>query len=329
MPLERTRLSQAHQEKNITSPQSLCWDAGLGFVGAGSRILRAGYTGKRVATPPELLRAPPFLKIDQRYHIGRVLEHTDEGGSDTASRNHRLRLTGYCTICSMVLRKPLPPGIQAPDRGDGRLEQQSATSAPIAASSPSSSSRRAGGRPRSASQTSQTSAPQSVYSPDLNTSPAFDLMTLDQAQRSPVGAPFPEPQNPWAEELVEKPEQDPNPSSAPENNSSAREEGLEAENKTGVQRVPPIVTESTQQRQVVEELQSNPVYRTPLVHARTESAPQQFQSNNPFLRARQPEYNPWEDHATRSAPPEGTSQPFSWPANGGQGYPGHRASESR
>ncbi|KAJ9302716.1 hypothetical protein DTO271G3_90 [Paecilomyces variotii] len=228
----------------------------------------------------------------------------------------------------MVLRKPPPPGIEAPDRGDGRSEQRSSASATVAASSPSSSGRFTRGRARSASQTPLSSAPQSVYSPDLNTSPAFDLMTLDQAQRSPVGAPFNEPQNPWAEELVEKPEQDPKSSSSrADTDISPAAQGPAAENRTGVHRVPPIVTESTQRRQAAEGPQPGPVYGTSPLHTRAESAPQQLQSNNPFLRARQ-EYNPWEDYTARPAPTEGPPQQAPWPDNGGQGYPGHRVSES-
>ncbi|KAJ5146561.1 uncharacterized protein N7515_001125 [Penicillium bovifimosum] len=37
----------------------------------------------------------------------------------------------------------------------------------------------------------------SIYSPDLNTSPAFDLMPLEEAQRSPVGSPTCHPPNLW------------------------------------------------------------------------------------------------------------------------------------
>lgn len=222
----------------------------------------------------------------------------------------------------MVLRKPPPPGIEAPDRGDGR-------SAPttVAASSSSSSSRLPRERAHSASQTPQSSAPQSVYSPDLNTSPAFDLMTLDQAQRSPEGAPFNESQNPWAEELVEKPEQDSKLSTSQAGTSPPAQEGPAAENKTGVHRVPPIVTESTQRRRAAEGLQLDSAYGTSPSHTRAESAPQQLQSNNPFLRARQ-EYNPWEDSTPQTAPTEGTSQQAPAANNRGQGYPGHRVSES-
>ncbi|GAD99930.1 DUF455 domain protein [Paecilomyces variotii No. 5] len=222
----------------------------------------------------------------------------------------------------MVLRKPLPPGIEAPDRGDGR-----SASTTVAASSPSSSTRFPRGRAHSASQAPQSSAPQSVYSPDLNTSPAFDLMTLDQAQRSPVGAPFNEPQNPWAEELVEKPEQDAKLPTSQTDASPAAQEGPAAENKTGLHRVPPIVTESTQRRRAAEGLQSDLPYGTSPSHTRAESAPQQLQSNNPFLRTRQ-EYNPWEDSAPQIAPTEGPSQLAPAGNNRGQGYAGHRVSES-
>lgn len=79
----------------------------------------------------------------------------------------------------MVLRKQPPPNLENLSKWNGRPGSHSPSS-PIPKSSASYPH---GARiPRVPSQ-------ESVYSPDLNTSPAFDLMPLHDAQRSPVGSP--------------------------------------------------------------------------------------------------------------------------------------------
>jgi hypothetical protein len=83
----------------------------------------------------------------------------------------------------MVLRKQPPPRLENLNKGNARP----ATRSPTSPSSASSNRRRLNRIP----------SQESIYSPDLNTSPAFDLMPLEEAQRSPVGSPTTHPPNSW------------------------------------------------------------------------------------------------------------------------------------
>lgn len=94
----------------------------------------------------------------------------------------------------MVLRKPPPPRLENLNKWHARSESRS----PASSSTHSPSSQRRA-RPR------RVHSQESVYSPDLNTSPAFDLMPLEQAQRSPVGSPTSHPPNSWNEGLGDRP----------------------------------------------------------------------------------------------------------------------------
>ncbi|KAJ5754263.1 hypothetical protein N7533_003806 [Penicillium manginii] len=92
----------------------------------------------------------------------------------------------------MVLRKPPPPRLENLNKWHARAESYSPTSS----HSPSSQRRT---RPH------RVPSQDSVYSPDLNTSPAFDLMPLEQAQRSPVGSSTSHPPNSWNDGLGDRP----------------------------------------------------------------------------------------------------------------------------
>lgn len=204
----------------------------------------------------------------------------------------------------MVLRKPPPPGIDAFERGNARSE-----SSPTSPSSPVTPNRLTRpARARSSPQTPHPPARESVYSPDLNTSPAFDLMPLDQAQRSPVAASFKEPRNPWADGVVEGPEWNSFPSSGQADASPEQREESKDEHKPGTGRVPAILVSSTQRRQATEEAQSNQAQE---MQEWSEQRSPPLQSNNPFLRARPQDPNPWEDHGDHVRPVEGSPDPNS------------------
>ncbi|KAJ5992070.1 hypothetical protein N7451_007794 [Penicillium sp. IBT 35674x] len=90
----------------------------------------------------------------------------------------------------MVLRKQPPPRLDNLNKGNTRP----ATRSPTSPSSASSHRRRLNRIP----------SKESIYSPDLNTSPAFDLMPLEEAQRSPVGSPTTYPPNSWPEDREDR-----------------------------------------------------------------------------------------------------------------------------
>ncbi|KAJ5104310.1 hypothetical protein NUU61_001657 [Penicillium alfredii] len=88
----------------------------------------------------------------------------------------------------MVLRKQPPPRLENLSKGNARPESRSPTSPPP---NSASSSRRA--------RLNRIPSEESVYSPDLNTSPAFDLMPLEEAQRPQVGSPTSHPKS-WPDQ---------------------------------------------------------------------------------------------------------------------------------
>lgn len=214
----------------------------------------------------------------------------------------------------MVLRKPPPPGIDAFERGNGRSEPLSPSS-PTSPSSPATPNRLTRPpRARSSPQSPQTPAPASVYCPDLNTSPAFDLMPLDQAQRSPVAASFKEPRNPWADDLVEGPQRSSSPSSVQAGTSTEQREEAREEFQSETSRVPSILVSSTQRTQAAEDLPSNQPQDTSAGYGQPEQRPLQLQSNNPFLRVRKQSPNPWEDHGDHARRDEGGSDQSPYPS---------------
>ncbi|CAG8247236.1 unnamed protein product [Penicillium olsonii] len=88
----------------------------------------------------------------------------------------------------MGLRKQPPPRLQNISKPYARADARSPKSA--SAHSPSSSHQ---------SHIKRLPSEDPIYSPDLNTSPAFDLMPLEQAQRSPVGSPTRSPPHTWSD----------------------------------------------------------------------------------------------------------------------------------
>ncbi|KAJ5222162.1 Protein of unknown function DUF544 [Penicillium citrinum] len=124
--------------------------------------------------------------------------------------------------------------------------------------------------------------------PDLNTSPAFDLMSLEQAQRSPVGSPTSHPPNSWSGSLADNPATRDGAHSA---GSEAKGHGL-----------PPALTPGPQGPS--EDFGWQPTSRD---RSRTTGEiPMQLQSNNPFVNSRTSSGNPnqWTDrhsHATTNS----------------------------
>ncbi|KAL4882246.1 hypothetical protein BJY04DRAFT_187516 [Aspergillus karnatakaensis] len=211
----------------------------------------------------------------------------------------------------MVLRKRAPPHLHNLSQGNARfqpcssLSQSSPTSFSVSSPSPKRLTRPT--RAQSSPHPRRIPSQESVFSPDLNTSPAFDLMSLEQAQRSPIRTSSTDTPNPWADELVENPNQSPrgtidssHQSSIQSSIDSGLRDGEAADIKRG-DRVPPIVLSGTQRRMAANELQPNQGANDTSDWEYLGQPPVQLQSNNPFLKASQLEPNSWEDRNSRAS----------------------------
>ncbi|KAJ6110870.1 hypothetical protein N7486_003105 [Penicillium sp. IBT 16267x] len=157
----------------------------------------------------------------------------------------------------MVLRKQPPPRLDNLNKGNTRP----ATRSPTSSSSASSQPRRLNRIP----------SQESIYSPDLNTSPAFDLMPLEEAQRSPVGSPTTYPPHSWPENREDRTVNNrPNSETYPGGTMQKVEEVPVA-----LVSGPPHMVDTNQQRSESHEVTNREV-------------PVQLRSNNPFLRPRPP-----------------------------------------
>jgi hypothetical protein len=226
----------------------------------------------------------------------------------------------------MVLRKPPPPGIEVPPQGSGPPYPRSATSR--SSGSSQSSSKRAGHSSLSRKDSWELDD-EPIYSPDLNTSPAFDLMPLEQAQKSPVTATGPEAQNPWDEELVERPNSGQLPPSLQAGAVTQPQNGAKEDLKPGISRIPQILVAGTARRQAAEESHRSQGSEGSEQDAdwAAGSLPR-LQSNNPFLRARKSSPNPW-DSGDRSSQPQAPPDQTPWAAGGPQELSSERISQSR
>lgn len=188
----------------------------------------------------------------------------------------------------MVLRKPPPPRLE-------NLNKWHARSEPRSPSSPSTSSPSSQRRAR----LNRVPSQESVYSPDLNTSPAFDLMPLEEAQRSPVGSATSQPPSSWPDDLGERSLVD-RPGTG----------GTHAGTDHQAQWVPPALMPDPQRTEAA----GNGWQNIPAHHDEgTGEVPVQLQSNNPFLKpkpdnpgpnlADQNEWNDRYSHATTSSAP--------------------------
>ncbi|KAI9042075.1 MINDY family deubiquitinase [Aspergillus affinis] len=203
----------------------------------------------------------------------------------------------------MVLRKRAPPHLYSLSQGNARFAPRAtaAQTSPTAKSTASLSPKRLT-RPRRAQSSPQPrhlESQESIYSPDLNTSPAFDLMPLEQAQKSPVRSSAGDAPNPWADELVERPDHSLQEYIRPELPPGGN--GLQGDghsNGNGPNRVPSVLVAGTERRTAANEWQQSqaPGDGSDWEHL---SSPSALRSNNPFLKPKQPEQNPWEDRSSR------------------------------
>lgn len=199
----------------------------------------------------------------------------------------------------MVLRKQPPPSLDYLAKGNGHSEQPSSASptSPTAKSASSSSPKRLTRprRTRSSPQPRQVPPQGQVYSPDLNTSPAFDLMPIEQAQRSPPGSSPNDSQNPWADDWVDVSRQGVGQSDMGCTSAVSTEPQDSSPDDKAGKRVPPIVVAGTQRRMAANERQQTPGSNDDSEWDKSDQEPAQFQSNNPFLKAGLSEHNPWGD----------------------------------
>jgi hypothetical protein len=137
-------------------------------------------------------------------------------------------------------------------------------------------------------------------------------MPLEQAQKSPVAGSFNEPQNPWDDELVEGPDSRQLPLSLKAGTVSQAQEGAKEDSRPGISRVPQILMAGTARRQAAEEFQRNQGSDgyAPETQWETSTSPR-LQSNNPFLRTRNPSPNPWEG-GNQPSQPQGPPEQSAW-----------------
>lgn len=178
----------------------------------------------------------------------------------------------------MVLRKSPPPGINVPSRARNGSDPRSTVSR-------SSTSPRSATHQQSSRKDSWELDTDSIYSPDLRTSPAFDLMPLEEAQKSPVAS-----SSPWEDELVERPVGMAHMSGASQqmpgsNNAAYQHTGSSIQYSDDGFGKQPSAGESV-----------------------LGTSPQRFRSNNPFLRAQNSSPNPWEDNSRRERLPSHSEQ---------------------
>lgn len=196
----------------------------------------------------------------------------------------------------MVLRKRAPPHLYSLSQGNARFEPRPTAiqTSPTAKSTASLSPKRLT-RPRRAQSSPQPrrlSSQESIYSPDLNTSPAFDLMPLEQAQKSPVRSSAGDAPNPWADELVERPDQN------RQEYTSSELPQVGGASQEGPNRIPSVLVAGTERRAAANDWQQNQGLNDASDWEHL-GGPSTLRSNNPFLKPRQPDQNPWDDPNSR------------------------------
>jgi hypothetical protein len=189
----------------------------------------------------------------------------------------------------MVLRKPPPPRLE-------NLHQWNAHPASPTSPPTSSPSKRRAHLNRAPSE-------DSIYSPDLNTSPAFDLMPLEEAQRSPVGSPTSHQTNPWTESFGDRAKH--------EYPATLADSSYPTEAEDRGQWIPPALQTGSYAAENDWHQASQPA--PPAHNSSPGEVPVQLQSNNPFLKPRSvdtrqnpTDFNHWNDrhsHASASSDP--------------------------
>lgn len=198
----------------------------------------------------------------------------------------------------MVLRKQRPPRLENLTRWNAGSKSRSPTSpTPSSVSSPDRLAR-----------LNSVSSQDSVYSADLNTSPAFKLMSLEEAQRSSMGSPTSHPPSSRTDES--------GATSAPNNPGALEDPETTTDSK---EHTIPSLLVASRQPDVADNEWQRP---TPEADAPSRGElPVQLQSNNPFRKPRRSHSN--QDmldlqqgsgrgsHATSGSEPLGHSMPQS------------------
>jgi hypothetical protein len=185
----------------------------------------------------------------------------------------------------MVLRKSPPPRLEnISNKWNNPRSEPRSTSSP-ASSLPS---------PEQLARLNRIPSQDSVYSPDLNTSPAFDLMPLEEAQKSPVGSPTSHAQSPGPDGIQERAAQD-RPVSAEERASDG----------SGYL-VPAVLCAGPQSGPTADEC------RRSAPETSNGVPPVQLQSNNPFLKPRTSQPSQYmTDESQRDSHTTSSSRPLS------------------
>ncbi|OJJ45298.1 hypothetical protein ASPZODRAFT_133943, partial [Penicilliopsis zonata CBS 506.65] len=202
----------------------------------------------------------------------------------------------------MVLRKQPPPHLENCDKGDGRSDLRSPTAA-----TPSPSRLTRPTRALSSPKSPRFPTQDPVFSPDLNKSPAFDLMSLQEAQRSPVASSFNDTQNPWTDDNDERSEPSRlSDSSIPPPVPPKHTQAEIYSEARSVPRVPSILVAGTQRRMAANEWKTAHAADGGAVWEQPEIPAVQLQSNNPFLKARLSDSNPWDNDQVSGPHQDGT-----------------------
>lgn len=163
----------------------------------------------------------------------------------------------------MVLRKPPPPRLENLNKWNAH------PASPLSPSKSSPSQRRA--------RLDRAPSEDPIYSPDLNTSPAFDLMPLEEAQKSPVGSPTSHAFNSWTESFGDQPKYEYSATMGDASYSSQAEDGR--------QWVPPAL-QAGSHTTAENGWRDAPLPALPGQNGSMGEVPAQLQSNNPFLKPR-------------------------------------------
>ncbi|EAW24451.1 MINDY family deubiquitinase [Aspergillus fischeri NRRL 181] len=128
-------------------------------------------------------------------------------------------------------------------------------------------------------------------------------MPLEQAQKSPVGTLSSDTANPWADDVVERPDRSHSVSEHPPVHARELLQGSPLDSRRG-DRVPSIVVAGTQRRMAANEWQE-------ANNSADWEPPIQLQSNNPFLKAKQSDENPWGPNNLRASQGDNSSDRLS------------------
>lgn len=128
-------------------------------------------------------------------------------------------------------------------------------------------------------------------------------MPLEQAQKSPVGTMSSDTANPWADDVAERPDRSHSVSEHAPVHDIEPVHGPAPDSRRG-DRVPSILVAGTQRRMAANEWQE-------ANNSANWEPPIQLQSNNPFLKAKQSDENPWGSNNLRASSGDNSSDRLS------------------